>query len=124
LYYPLGDSNSLLDHDAIPNSFNDPHEISVHEPNLDVDSNKYNMASDIVDLDVEGLQLAREELFGYLKLLLNNSPSSLNRTEQLVGLVKKILDEDNDLHIIDYEFTLGLNDFEVSLKRKKSFLSP
>jgi hypothetical protein len=32
------------------------------------------MASDNVDLDVEGLQLAREELFGYLKLLLNSPP--------------------------------------------------
>jgi hypothetical protein len=124
LYYPSGDSNSLLDHDAIPNSFNDPHEINVHESNLDVDANKSIVASDIVDLDVDGLQLAREELFGYLKLLLNSPPSSLNKTKQLVGLVKKMLDEANDLHIMDYDFTLGLGAFESSLKRKKSFLSP
>ena len=111
LYYPLRDSNLLLDHDAIPNSFNDPHEISVHEPNLDVDANKSIMASDIVDLDVKGLQLAILDLFGYSKLLLNSPPSSLNKTEQLVGLVKKILDEANNLHIMDYDFTLGLGSF-------------
>jgi hypothetical protein len=46
LYYHLGDSNSLLDHDAIPNSFNDPHEISLQGPNIDVDAKKYIMASD------------------------------------------------------------------------------
>jgi hypothetical protein len=85
LYFPSGDSNSLLDHDAIPNSFNFPHELSIEAPNLDVDANKSIMASDNVDLDVEGLQLAREELFGYLKILLNSHPPTLNKTEQLVG---------------------------------------
>ena len=68
--------------------------------------------------------MAREELFGYLKLLLNNPPSSLNKTEQLVGLVKKMLDEANDLHIMNYDFTFGLGAFESSLKRKNNFLSP
>jgi hypothetical protein len=48
----------------------------------------------------------------------------LNKTKQLIGLVKKMLDEANNLHIMDYDFTLGLGAFESSLKRKKSFLSP
>jgi len=35
-----------------------------------------------------------------------------------------MLDGANNLHIMDYEFTCGLGDFETYLKRKKSFLSP
>ena len=124
LYCPSDDSNSLLVHDAIPNSFNAPPEISIEAPNLDVDANETVMPSDNVDLDVERLQSTRDELFGYLKLLLNNPPSTLRKTEQLVGLVKKMLDEANNLHIMDYDFTLELGAFESSLKRKKSFLSP
>lgn len=34
------------------------------------------------------------------------------------------MDDANDLHIMDYDFTLGLGAYESSLKRKKSFLSP
>jgi hypothetical protein len=35
-----------------------------------------------------------------------------------------MLDDANNLHIMDYDFTLGLGAFESYLKRKKSFLSP
>jgi hypothetical protein len=35
-----------------------------------------------------------------------------------------MLDEANNIHIMDYDFTLGLGAFESSLKRKKSFLNP
>lgn len=35
-----------------------------------------------------------------------------------------MMDDANDLHIMDYDFTLGLGAYESSLKRKKSFLSP
>jgi len=35
-----------------------------------------------------------------------------------------MMDDANDLHIMDYEFTLGLGSYETCLKRKKSFLSP
>jgi hypothetical protein len=75
--------------DATPNSFNAPPEISIEAPNLDVDASTTIIARDNVDLDVEGLQLAREELFGYLELLRNNPPATLSKTKQLIGLVKK-----------------------------------
>ena len=42
----------------------------------------------------------------------------------MIGLVRKMLDEANNLHILDYEFTLGLGVYDSCLKRKKSFLSP
>ena len=32
------------------------------------------------------------------------------------------MDDANNTHIMDYDFTLGLGAFESSLKRKKSFL--
>jgi hypothetical protein len=68
--------------------------------------------------------LAREELFGYLELLRNSPPATLSKTQQLIGLVKIMLDDANNLDIMDYDFTLGLGDLETYLKRKKSFLSP
>ena len=82
------------------------------------------MATNNVDLDVEGLKLVRDELFGYLYILKDGPPATLRKTEQLVDLVKQRLDEDNNLHIMDFDFTLGLGDFESSLKTKKSFLIP
>ena len=42
----------------------------------------------------------------------------------MIGLVIKMLDEANNLHIFDYYFTLGLGAYESSLKMKKRFLSP
>ena len=42
----------------------------------------------------------------------------------MIGLVIKMLDEENNLHIFDYYFTLGLGAYESSLERKKIFLSP
>ena len=42
----------------------------------------------------------------------------------MIVLVKKMLDEANNLQILDYDFTLGLGAYESYLKRKKSFLSP
>jgi len=66
LYSSLGDSSPLLDQDATPNSFNAPLEIIIEVPNLDVDASTTIMARDNVDQDVEGLRLAREELFVYI----------------------------------------------------------
>ena len=63
-------------------------------------------------------------MFGYLNLLKNNHPSTLTKVEKFVGLVKKLLDKANNLHIMDFDFTIGLGAFRSSLKRKKSFLSP
>ena len=122
LYFPLGVTNPVLDHDATLASFDAPHEIE--EPNIGVDRDITFMATDSVDLDVEGLKLARDELFGYLDILKNSPLATLRNIEQLVDLVKKMLNEANNLHIMDYEFTLGFGAFESSLKRKKSFLSP
>ena len=34
------------------------------------------------------------------------------------------MDDANDIHIMDYDFTLGLDAYESHLKRKKSFLNP
>ena len=48
----------------------------------------------------------------------------MTKIEQLIALVKKLLDDANNLHIMDYEFQCGLGAFELSLKRKNSFLSP
>ena len=66
----------ILDHDATPASFDAPHEIE--EPNILVECDTNFMATDSVDLDVEGLKLARDELFGYLDLL-KNSLSTTSR---------------------------------------------
>jgi hypothetical protein len=66
LYSSLGDSNPLLDQDATPNSFNAPPKIIVEVLNLDVHASTTIVARDNVDQYVEGLQLDREELFGYI----------------------------------------------------------
>jgi hypothetical protein len=47
----------------------------------------------------------------------------LIKTEQLVSLVEKMLDESKNIHLMDYELTLELGSFESYVKRKKSFLS-
>ena len=39
-------------------------------------------------------------------------------------MVKKMLDESNNLHIMDFDYTVGLDALDSSLKRKKSFLRP
>ena len=82
------------------------------------------MDSRNVDVNVEEIEMVKEELFGYLDLVRNSPPATLTKTEQLIVLVKKMLDDANNIHIMDYEFMCELGDFESSLKRKKSFLSP
>jgi hypothetical protein len=62
-------------------------EITTFEEN----ANKTPMVNDSVEQDV-GLQLDREELYGYLDLLGNNYPTIRSKTQQLVGLVKRMLD--------------------------------
>jgi hypothetical protein len=124
LYSSLGDSNNLLDQDATLNSENAAFDISIEALSLDLDDNTTIMARDNVDQDVEGLQLAREDLFGYLELLRNNPLVTLSKTQQLIGLVKRMLDDANNLDIMDYDLTLGLGDLETSLKTKKRFFSP
>lgn len=99
-------------------------ESKIQSCSMNVDAENTIMATDNVDHDVDALQLAREELFGYLKLIQNSPPVTLSKTKQMIGLVKKMLDEVNNLHILDYEFTLGLRAYESYLSKKKSFLSP
>ena len=77
-----------------------------------------------LDQDDEALQLARDELLGYLDVLWNSPPATLTNTQEMVDLIKRMLDEANNRHILDFNFTLGLSAFESSLKRKKSFLNP
>lgn len=109
---------------ATPSSCNAPPKISMDEPSHDVDAENTIMATNNVDNDVDALQLARQELFGYIQLIQNNPPVTLSKTEQMIGLVKRMLDEASNLSLLDYDFTLGLGAYESSLKRKKSFLSP
>ena len=90
---------------------------------LGEDENTYAMDSHNVDVNVEQIEMTKEELFGYLDLV-RNTPATLTKIEQLISLAKKLLDDANNLHIMDYEFTCGLGAFELCLKRKKSFLSP
>jgi hypothetical protein len=42
----------------------------------------------------------------------------------MVGLIKRIFDEANNRHIMDFNFTLGLTSFKSPLKQKKNFLIP
>ena len=51
-------------------------------------------------------------------------PTSLSQKNQLIGLFDKLLEDANNLHIMDFDFTAGSNALDSSLKRKKSFLSP
>jgi len=82
------------------------------------------MATHVADANVEALHLAREEFFSYTNLILDNPPTNLTKTIQLTGMLKKMLDEANNLHATDFDFTPGLGSLHPSLKRKKSFLSP
>ena len=120
MHSSLMESYPLLDLDTTPNTLNDAPEISIEAPNLDAGTSTTIM----VDNNAEELNLLREELFGYLDLFRNSPPSTVNKTKQLIDLAKKFVDDANDLHIMDYDFTLGLGAYESSLKRKKSFLRP
>ena len=124
LYLSLRDTDRLLDDNATPCSFNEPTEITLDEPCHDVDVENTIMDANSVDDDVDALQLAREELYGFFQLIQNSHPVTLRKTKQMIGLVRKMLDEANNLHILDYDFTLGLGAYESSFKRKKSFLGP
>lgn len=101
-----------------------PPDISIEAPSLDLYANTTIMSRENVDQDVEGLQLAREEFFGYLELLRNNPLATLRKTQQFIGLVKRMLDDANNLDIMDYDFALGLGSLETYLNRKKRFLRP
>ena len=107
-----------------PCSLNAPPEISRNELIHVVDDENIFMATDNVDHDLDALQLSREELFGYFQLIQNITHVTLSKNEHMISLAKKMLDESNDIHKLDYEFTLGLGAYESSLKRKKSFPSP
>ena len=65
LYFSLKDTYRLLDDDAAPCSFNAHIEITIDEPCHDVDVENTIMDTDSVDDDVDALQLAREELYGF-----------------------------------------------------------
>ena len=123
LYFSTRDSCTLLDNDAGPSSLNAPPEISINEPSHFVDAENNLMATDNVDHDVDALQLSREKFFGYFQLIQNSPPVTLSKNEQMIALVKKMLDEANKLQILDYDFSLGLGAYESSLKRKRVFLA-
>jgi hypothetical protein len=54
------------------------------------------MAIGIVDQYDESLRLAREELLGYLDVLRNIPPATLTNTQEMVELIKNMLDEANN----------------------------
>ena len=82
------------------------------------------MATDSVDTIAEAFHFAGQELFRYLQLIQNIPPTTLTKTKQLIDMVKKMLEEANKKHLMDFEFTVGVDALDLSLKRKKSFLSP
>jgi len=114
----------LLHQHAEDNICNEPPEINIEPQNHDADVDATLMATNVVDVDVEALHLAREGLFSYTHLIFDNPPTTLAKTIQLIGMLKKMLDEANNLHVTDFDFTPGLGFLDPSLKRRKSFLSP
>ena len=106
------------------NTFNEFPDISTEPHNHSVDVITNLMATNTVDADAEALYFAREELFRYLQLIQNIPPTTFTKTKQLTDMVKTILKEANKKHLMDFEFTVGVDAFDLSLKRKKSFLSP
>jgi hypothetical protein len=108
----------------VGNTFNDPPKISIRPQNIDVNADTTLMDIDITDADVEAHHLANEKLFSKLELIQNNIPTSLSKKNQLIGLVDKLLEDANNLHIMDCDFIAGSNSLDSSLKRKKRFLSP
>jgi len=63
-------SNQLLNHQSTTDSCNDPPETNIEAiSNLGEDANKFAMDIHNVDVNVEGLELAKEDLFGYVDLV-------------------------------------------------------
>ena len=106
------------------NTFTELLDISIDPHNHSVDVNTDLVATDSVDGDAQELHFAREELFRYLKLIQNRPPTTLTKEKQLTDMVKKMLEEANKQHLLDFEFTVGVDALDMSLKRKKRFLSP
>ena len=106
------------------NTFNELLDIIIETHNHSVYVNINLVATDSVDADLEALHFTREELFRYFLLIQNSPPTTLTKTKQLTGMVKKMLEESNKKHLMDFEFTVGVDALDTSLKRKKSFLSP
>ena len=94
-------SNQLKNHQSTTESYNDPLEISIETVS---DLLEDAMDSRNVDVNVEEIKMAKEELFGYLDLVRNSPLATLTKIEQLIALVKKLLDDANNIHIMDYEF--------------------
>ena len=124
LYFNSNNSEPLCHQDAMANTFNELPNISIYPHNHSADVNIDLLATDSVDADAEALHFAREELFRYLQLIQNSPPTTLTKTIQLTDMVKKMLEESNKKHLMDFEFTVGVDALDLSLKRKKSFLSP
>ena len=120
----MDNSNPLLHQHVEDNIFNGPPKINIKPKNHDVDVDATLMATNIDDADAKTLHLVREEMFSVLHLILDNPPTTLEKTKQLIGMLKKLSDEANNLHIMDFDFTLGSGSLDSSFKRKKSFLSP
>ena len=89
LYFHSDNSNPLLHQHAEDNICNDPPEIDIEPQNHDADVDATLMATTVVDADAEALHLAREELFNYTRLILDNPLTTLMKTIQLTGMLKK-----------------------------------
>ena len=124
LYLHFANLESVINQDGVGNTFNNPPKISIGPRNLDVNANMTLMDIDITNADAEAHHLPNEKLFNKLELIQNNIPTSLSKKNQLIGLVDKLLEDANNLHIMDCNFIVGSDALDSSLKRKKSFLSP
>ena len=83
------DSNQLLNHQRTNDSYNDPFKINIEAiSDLGEDANTFSMGSHNVDVNVEGLELTKQELFRYLDHPQNRPIATLNKTGQLIALVK------------------------------------
>ena len=135
LYFSSGGLDAPLEHDIEPLTFDDgggstsnaPIEVNMGMENI-IDSVNttdmgIEMANENVDQDIEAFRLVNEEYNGYVDMLQNNCPPTLSDAQKMVGLLKKLLEEANN-QLMDFEFPLGPNASETSLKWKKSFLSP
>jgi hypothetical protein len=73
-------------------------ESRIETKTFEENANKNPMVNESVEQDV-GIQLDREELYGYLYFLGNNSPTIRSKTQQLVGLDKRMLDDTTNKYL-------------------------
>ena len=89
LYFQSDNSNPLLHQHAEDNICNDPPEINIEPQNHDVYVDATIMETNIVDSDAKALHLEREDFLSYTHIILDNPPTTLTKTIQLTGMLKK-----------------------------------